>query len=186
MAERVRRAGFGQQLAVGVRQSLGHADAAVAEASCVIASTRARNRASSNGISGNSSTSGIGVSRVVGHADSGGDPAGVAPITSSTKTFVDVLAIDATSNAASRIDVATYLATEPKPGQLSVTARSLSTVFGTWIALQRIAELRRDLRNLEAGIRRVVAAVVEEVADVVRAKHVDQPLVLRARLARAP
>ena len=43
------------------------------------------------------------------------------PITSSTNTLVDVFAIDATSNAASRIDVATYFATEPKPGQLSVT-----------------------------------------------------------------
>ena len=56
------------------------------------------------------------------------------PITSSTKTFVEVFAIEATSNAASRIEVATYFATDPKPGQLSVTARSLSTVFGTWTA----------------------------------------------------
>ena len=56
------------------------------------------------------------------------------PITSSTKTRVDVLAIDATSNAASRIEVATYFATEPKPGQQSVTARSLSTVLGTCTA----------------------------------------------------
>ena len=53
-------------------------------------------------------------------------------MTSITNTLVDVFAIDATSNAASRIDVATYLATEPKPGQLSVATRSLSTVFGTW------------------------------------------------------
>jgi hypothetical protein len=45
--------------------------------------------------------------------------------------LVDVFAIDATSNAASRIDVATYLATEPNPGETSVTARSLSTVLGT-------------------------------------------------------
>ena len=69
------------------------------------------------------------------------------PITSSTNTLVDVLAIDATSNAASRIDVATYFATEPKPGQLSVIGRSLSTVFGTWIAVQRIAQLLGDLRR---------------------------------------
>ena len=51
-----------------------------------------------------------------------------------TNTLVEVLAIEATSSAASRIDTATYLATEPKPGQQSVTGRSLSTVFGTWIA----------------------------------------------------
>jgi hypothetical protein len=47
-----------------------------------------------------------------------------------TNTFVEVLDIDATSNPASRIEVATYFATEPNPGQLSVIARSLSTVFG--------------------------------------------------------
>jgi hypothetical protein len=55
-------------------------------------------------------------------------------MTSSTNTLVDVFAIEATSNAASRIEVATYFATEPNPGQLSVTARSLSTVFGTCTA----------------------------------------------------
>ena len=53
------------------------------------------------------------------------------PMTSSTNTFVDVFAIDTTSSAASIVDTATYFATEPKPGQLSVTGRSLSTVFGT-------------------------------------------------------
>jgi hypothetical protein len=49
-------------------------------------------------------------------------------------TLVEVLAIEATSKPASRIDTATYFATEPKPGQQSVIGRSLSTVFGTWIA----------------------------------------------------
>ena len=39
--------------------------------------------------------------------------------------------MDATSNAVSRTETATYLATEPKPGQVSVQGRSLSTVFGT-------------------------------------------------------
>jgi len=38
--------------------------------------------------------------------------------------------MEATSSAASRVDTATYLATEPKPGQQSVAGRSLSTVFG--------------------------------------------------------
>ena len=33
-------------------------------------------------------------------------------------------------------EIATYLATEPKPGQLSVTAKSLSIVFGTAIAFK--------------------------------------------------
>ena len=34
------------------------------------------------------------------------------------------------SSEASLADIATYFATEPKPGQLSVTAKSLSIVFG--------------------------------------------------------
>jgi hypothetical protein len=45
---------------------------------------------------------------------------------------------------------------------------------------QRIAELLRDLRDLEAGVGGIVAAVVEEIADVVRAEDIDQALVLRA------
>jgi len=47
---------------------------------------------------------------------------------------VEVLHIEATSKQASRVETAMYFATEPKPGQLSVIGRSLSTVFGTWMA----------------------------------------------------
>src|SRR5215469_12585981 len=53
------------------------------------------------------------------------------PMTSSTNTLVEVRAIEATSSPASRVETATYLATEPKPGQQSVCGRSLSTVLGT-------------------------------------------------------
>ena len=42
-----------------------------------------------------------------------------------------VRAIEATSSEASSVEMATYFATEPKPGQQSVKGRSLSTVFGT-------------------------------------------------------
>jgi len=52
------------------------------------------------------------------------------PMTSMTKTLVELSHIEATSRPASRIETATYLATEPKPGQLSVIGRSLSTVLG--------------------------------------------------------
>ena len=52
-------------------------------------------------------------------------------MTSITKTLVEVLAIERTSKEASRADTATYLATEPKPGQQSVIGKSLSTVLGT-------------------------------------------------------
>ncbi len=53
------------------------------------------------------------------------------PITSITNTLVEVRAIEATSSEASSVEMATYFATEPKPGQQSVKGRSLSTVFGT-------------------------------------------------------
>src|SRR5580704_863317 len=53
------------------------------------------------------------------------------PMTSSTNTLVEVRAMEATSIAASRVETATYLATEPNPGQQSVWGRSLSTVLGT-------------------------------------------------------
>ena len=56
-------------------------------------------------------------------------------MTSKTNTLVEVSAIEATSKAASRVEMATYFATEPKPGQESVKGRSLSTVFGMPIAV---------------------------------------------------
>ena len=48
--------------------------------------------------------------------------------------MVEVAAIERTSNEASSVEIATYFATEPKPGQQSVSGRSLSMVLGTWIA----------------------------------------------------
>jgi hypothetical protein len=45
-------------------------------------------------------------------------------------TLVEVSHMEATSRLASRVETATYLATEPNPGQLSVKGRSLSTVLG--------------------------------------------------------
>src|SRR3954463_562943 len=100
------------------------------------ASTATRKFASSNGTSGKSNTSGNGVSSSAAMPTAAVIQPAWRPITSSTNSLVDVFAIDATSKAASRIDVATYFATEPNPGQLSVTARSLSTVFGTCTAIK--------------------------------------------------
>ena len=57
------------------------------------------------------------------------------PMTSTTKTLVEVAHIEATSKLASMVEMAMYLATEPKPGQLSVIGRSLSTVLGTCTAV---------------------------------------------------
>ncbi len=42
------------------------------------------------------------------------------PITSKMKTFVELLDMLLTSKAASLVEVAIYLATDPNPGQLSV------------------------------------------------------------------
>ena len=39
------------------------------------------------------------------------------------KTFVEVLAIEARSKLASRIETAVYFATDPKPGQVSVSGK---------------------------------------------------------------
>ena len=43
--------------------------------------------------------------------------------------------------------------------------------------LHRIAHAFGQLRDLEAGVGGIAAAVVEEVADVVRLEHLDQALV---------
>src|SRR5271169_601375 len=99
-----------------------------------MASTLARNFAWSKGTSGNRMT--MGSSQFLSEAK---PPAAAIhpawrPITSTTNTLVEVLAIDATSKLASRTDTATYFATEPKPGQQSVMGMSLSTVLGTWMA----------------------------------------------------
>ena len=42
------------------------------------------------------------------------------PMTSKMKTFVDVSAMLLTSSPASKVEVAMYFATEPKPGEQSV------------------------------------------------------------------
>ena len=56
------------------------------------------------------------------------------PITSRINTLVEDSAIDSTSRAASKVEVAIYFAADPNPGQQSVKTKSLSTVFG--IAIQ--------------------------------------------------
>ena len=94
-------------------------------------STLSRKAFSSKSTSGNRITTGI---------DESTSPPAAAihpaclPITSRTKTLVDVAAIEATSKLASIVDTAPYFATEPQPGQLSVTGKSLSTVLGMWMA----------------------------------------------------
>ena len=71
---------------------------------------------------------------------------------------------------------ATKRAADGKPGVWSLPTRSLSIVFGMWIAAQRIAGLARLLADDAHRVRRVVAADVEEVADAVRLQHLEDLL----------
>jgi len=110
-----------------------------------------------------------------GQRSGGGDPAGMAAITSRTNTLVEVAHMDLTSKLASRVEMAMYLATEPKPGQLLVMGRSLSTVLRNMDGLHGIAQFVGNLGHLEAGVGRIAA---QEVADVVGLENLDQALVL--------
>src|SRR5262249_17448888 len=48
-----------------------------------------------------------------------------------------------------------------------------------------IAEVGRDLRDLETGIRRVAAAVIEEVPNMVRLEDLQQSVIRRAVVLKA-
>ncbi len=74
-----------------------------------------------------------------------------------------------------------YLATEPKPGQLSVPSRSLSTVLGM-ATHTKVAALLCKAGDFEGGVGGIVAAVVEEIPDVVSGEDLKKPLVGRAVL----
>src|SRR5262245_8992309 len=49
----------------------------------------------------------------------------------------------------------------------------------------RIAEVGRDLRDLETGIRRVATAVIEEVTNMVRLEDLQQSVIRRAIVLKA-
>src|SRR5262245_46966777 len=49
----------------------------------------------------------------------------------------------------------------------------------------RIAEVSRDLGDLETGIRRVAAAIIEEVSNMVRLENLQQPVIRRAVVLKA-
>src|SRR6516164_3877149 len=93
-------------------------------------STLARNRPSSNAISGNSKTCGASPSWSAASAQAAVSQPACQPITSKTNTLVEVRLTEDRSNAVSRMQVARYFAAEPKPGEQSVMGRSLSTVLG--------------------------------------------------------
>src|SRR6187455_3420609 len=57
--------------------------------------------------------------------------------------------------------------------------------FGYAHANHRITERAGNLRDLVRGVGRVVAAVIEEIADVVRLEYFDQPFVLGAIFLQA-
>ena len=71
------------------------------------------------------------------------------PITSSTNTLVEVRAIEATSSAASRVETATYLATEPKPGAAVGVRQVVVHGLRHADADDAVAQLLADLGHLE-------------------------------------
>ena len=187
MAERVLQSRFGEELAVGVAAGLRRRRPRSSRSCFTVSSTAREELASFERDLGEEQD----VRRRRRPSPARGPLAAVIqpawrPITSRMKTLVEVFAMDATSKPASRMLVATYFATEPKPGQQSVIGRSLSTVLGTCTRDDRIAQRRADLRDLEAGVGRIVAAVVEEIADVVRLEDLDQALVLARGSSRGP
>ena len=102
-------------------------------------------------------------------------------MTSRINTLVDVAHIEATSSAASRVEIATYFATEPKPGQLSVMGKSLSMVFARE-PLDWVVQALADFRNLEAGVGRITTTVIKEIANIVGLENIDQAFIFRAIL----
>src|ERR1051325_266375 len=93
-------------------------------------STLARNRSSLNATSGSSKMCGASPSCSAASAQAAVVQPACRPIISIVKTLVEVRLIAVRSSAASRIEVATYFAAEPKPGEQSVIGKSLSTVLG--------------------------------------------------------
>jgi hypothetical protein len=113
VAEGIARSGRGEERAVGVVAAFGDDDSAVAVFGNQFVDAL-EEFFSSNTIFGNRITTGIPWPST--------RPPAVAihpacrPITSTTNTLVEVLAMERTLNDASSTDTATYFATEPKPG----------------------------------------------------------------------
>ena len=136
----------------------------------------AMNFASSKSISGNRITTGMPC--VLDEPAGGGDPAGVAPHHLEHEHLGRGLRhrthVEAASQRRHR-DVLRHRAEAGAAvGDRQVVVDRLRHVD----RLDRIAHRLRQLAHLEAGVGRIAAAVVEEVADVVRSEHLDQPLVL--------
>jgi len=115
VAEGVARAGIGEELALGVAHALGDHDGAVAVLFDALLDP-ARNCSWWKTISGNRMMCGASPAFSAARPPAAAIHPACRPITSITNTLVEVRAIEATSKPASRIDTATYFATEPKPG----------------------------------------------------------------------
>src|SRR5471032_2974731 len=161
-------------------------DAPTAQKPCcfTIASTRARNVSSSKAISGKSRMCGASAG-----LDCASPVAAVIhpawrPITSRMKTLVGLrhrLHVQARLAHAGG-DVLRHRAEAgARIGDRQVVVDGLGHVHRD----HRIAHLLAQLRHLEARVGGIVAAVVEEVADVVRPEDLDEALVLEAALLHA-
>ena len=181
VAERVARSGIGEEPALRVGKAFRHADAAVAVALDPGVDRGEELRFVERNL-GEEEQQRYRRLRVVGHSHRRGDPSRVA-----THDFEHE---DLGRRLRHRRDIERRLA--HRRGDVFRDRSETGTVVGDGKVVvdglrnvhrgERIAELRGDLRHLEAGVGGIVAAVVEKVADVVRTEHVDQPLVLRAVL----
>ena len=98
---------------------------------------------------------------------------------------MEVRAIPATSSAASRVETATYLAAEPKPGAAVGNRQIVVHRFGQADALQRVIHPPAQLRQLQRRVHGIVAAVEEHHADVMGPENIHQAPVF-ALVVRKP
>jgi hypothetical protein len=86
--------------------------------------------------------------------------------------------MERTSKDASRVEVANVLGHRAKTGTVVGDRQVVVHGLGDVDSLNWIAQGLGELRDLVAGVGRVAAAVIEEVADIVGLEDLDEPVVL--------
>jgi len=91
-------------------------------------------------------------------------------MTSSTNTLVEVLAMDRTSRAASCVEIATYLATDPNPGQLSSDDYKNALIYVRDLCDETPMSAAPDKKQI-AGMYGALTAIRKECINAVGEKH---------------
>ncbi len=185
VAEGILGAGIGEELAVGVVHAFGDHDHAVADVGDALSFTFARNFSLSNAISGNRMMCGACVGAFAREPAGGDDPAGMA-----AHDFHD-------EHLRRRLGHRGHVERGFARGNRDVLRHGAEARHAVGVrqvvvdglrhadADDLVAELIADLGHLVSGVHGIVAAVVEEVADVVRLEYFDEALVLGAVLLEA-